>query len=347
MALECLYFGGKNDFKNRLSGILEKGHHTLKDYTEHHRYPEQLYKGLLVIQLDGLGQNLEFYQWLLEKKEMSDQYFDNSIIGLIVSSDSDYYTKKFSSGIMFLMNQMGARFLGHPMVESIKDDANLRAWQMAEGFTRQEAMCHLVHRLIRDMEAYVPITPRAQKILVLHAGTHERSNTLALWRMVKKHLPTMEIIEFHVEEGTAVDCYGCNFDTCIYYSMHKSCFYGGVITEELLPLIEKSDVIVWICPNYNDAISSKLSAVINRMTVLYRRVSFKEKRIYALIVSANSGSDSVASQLIDALVINKGFQLPPNFALMSLASEEGSIYEVPLIEQAAGAFAQQIVEECL
>ncbi len=32
---------------------------------------------------------------------------------------------------MFLMNQMGARFVGHPLVESIKEDANLK--KMADG----------------------------------------------------------------------------------------------------------------------------------------------------------------------------------------------------------------------
>jgi len=55
----------------------------------------------------------------------------------------------------------------------------------------------------------------------------------------------------------------------------------------------------------------------------------------------------VASQLIDALVINKGFQLPPKFALTALASEEGSIYKVPLIEEEVKAFAKQFSDECL
>lgn len=55
----------------------------------------------------------------------------------------------------------------------------------------------------------------------------------------------------------------------------------------------------------------------------------------------------MASQLIDALVINKGFQLPPSFALMALASDEGSIYKIPDIRRQAAAFARQFKEECL
>lgn len=327
--------------------LLMDGGHILKMPHEHLVQHNELYRGLLVVQLDAIGQCVPFYKWLLEKKEMDEQYFRNSVLGFVVKSESDYFTKKFTASVMFLMNQMGARFIGHPLVESIKDDGNFKKWQLAEGLSREEVLKHVLDRLVENLIAYKPIVLTNPKVLVLHAGTHEKSNTLALWSMVKEHLGECDISEFHVEEGTAIDCYGCSFDRCIYYSLHRSCFYGGVITEELLPLIEDSDVIVWICPNYNDAISSKLSAVINRLTVLYRRVSFKQKRIYSLIVSANSGSDSVASQLIDALVINKGFQLPPNFALMALASDEGSIYKIPTIHAQAEAFAHQFKEECL
>lgn len=347
MALECLYFGADSDFKTRMGHLLMDKGNRLKMSDDHVLKDNDLYQGLLVVQLDAIGQCLPFYKWLLEKKDKDEFYFKNSVLGFVVKSDSDYFTKKFTSSVMFLMNQMGARFVGHPLVESIKEDANLKKWQMAEGLSRDEVLKHVVDRLVEDLVTFKPIVLDKPKVLVLHAGTHEKSNTLALWSMVREHLGPCDISEFHVEDGTAIDCYGCSFDTCIYYSLHKSCFYGGVITEELLPLMEDSDIIVWICPNYNDAISSKLSAVINRLTVLYRRVSFKQKRIYALIVSANSGSDSVASQLIDALVINKGFQLPPSFALMALASDEGSIYKIPDIRRQAAAFARQFKEECL
>jgi len=351
LALECLYFGAKNEFFQRIESIVSSKAHALKSSEEHVKKSDVLYKGVLIVQLDEIGQCNEFYSWLLERKQLSETYFDNSIVGLIVKSDSDYYTKKFSSTALFLMNQLGARSLGHSVVEFIDAYANLKMWQIAENLSREAVIELMVQRLIDQMTEYGTGAEEKEqqkpKILVLHAGTHEKSNTLALWRMVKEHIDYDNISEFHVEEGTAIDCYGCSFDTCTYYSLHKSCFYGGVITEELLPLIEESDVIVWICPNYNDAISAKLTAVINRLTVLYRRVSFKDKKIYSLIVSANSGSDSVASQLIDALVINKGFQLPPRFALMALASEEGSIYKVPGIEEKAKAFAEQIMDECL
>lgn len=346
MALECLYFGEKDEFFHKMQLVFEQKACSLLDAKSHQRKDDEAYHGLMVVKLDGLGHCNEFYQWLSGLQDKDNDYFRDSVLGLIVKSDSEYHTKKFASAVLFLLNRMGARFPGHSVVEFIKDYANLKKWQLAENLSVDGAVTLVTHRLIEDIinfqKKYIP----KPKILVLHASTHDRSNTLALWRMVKEQLAYKNITEYHVEEGTAIDCYGCSFDTCIYYSEQKSCFYGGVITEELLPLIEKSDVIVWICPNYNDAISAKLTAVINRLTVLYRRVSFKEKKIFGIIVSANSGSDSVASQLIDALNINKGFQLPPNFALMALASDEGSINNLPDINERAKEFAKSIYHEC-
>jgi len=67
--------------------------------------------------------------------------------------------------------------------------------------------------------------------------------------------------------------------------------------------------MIWLCPNYNDAISAKLMAVINRLTVLYKRVKFWDKTLFSIIVSGNSGSDCVAEQLLGTLNINKGLRL--------------------------------------
>jgi len=115
--------------------------------------------------------------------------------------------------------------------------------------------------------------------------------------------------------------------------------------KEILPAIEKSDCIVWLCPNYNDAISAKLMAVINRMTVLYKRVKFEDKTLFSVVVSGNSGSDCVAKQLIGALNINKGFRLPPYFALTATANDLGSIRNIPEIDKKAKEFAKNIKRE--
>lgn len=114
------------------------------------------------------------------------------------------------------------------------------------------------------------------------------------------------------------------------------------MVDSVYPAIESADAIVWICPNYNDAISANLTAVINRLTALYRKISFHEKAVYAVIVSGNSGGDCVARQMLGSLVINKGFCLPPNFALYATANDPFSVLEIPGIKDQAAEFAQSI-----
>ena len=97
-----------------------------------------------------------------------------------------------------------------------------------------------------------------------------------------------------------------------------------------------------VSPNYNDSISAMHAALINRMTVLYRRISFKSKAMYGIIVSGNSGCDSVACQLIGALNINKGFYLPENAFLTAIANSPGSLDRVNGIQEKARQFANQI-----
>jgi len=113
----------------------------------------------------------------------------------------------------------------------------------------------------------------------------------------------------------------------------------------VLPSIEKADAIVWLCPNYNDAIAANLTAVINRLTVLYRQITFSNKSIFTVVVSGNSGSDSIGKQLIGALNINKGFRLPANFAIMEIANDPLAIFKVLNIEEKSKIFAENIKKE--
>ena len=203
--------------------------------------------------------------------------------------------------------------------------------------------------MIKRLASYTFLDKESLKILVLHAGHKGISNTLMLWDLIKERLITkgnvsLIIDELHVEEGKITDCYGCSFETCTYYSLEKSCFYGGFVVESLFPMIEQADIVVWICPNYNDAISAKLMAVINRLTALYRKISFQDKYILAVVVSGNSGNDSVTGQLIGALHINKGFRLPPNFVSMAIANDPGDILQVENLDMRIDAYVNFVHE---
>lgn len=270
-------------------------------------------------------------------------------IALIVLSSNDLFTKTYAKKFIFLLNQMGAACIGHPLLEITSGYSNLKTWASNLALSLEETASHLIHQLVARLGEDQPRKKKHLRILVLHAGDEKRSNTLMLWKMLeekleKRYAHKIEIRKLHVEDGQIRDCFGCSYATCTYHALNKSCFYGGYVVEELFPEIEKADYVVWVCPNYNDALSAKLTALINRLTALYRTVSFREKHILGVVVSANSGNDTVASQLIGALCINKGFRLPPSFVMMAQANAPGDILKIKSMGEQVDQYASKLFE---
>ena len=160
---------------------------------------------------------------------------------------------------------------------------------------------------------------------------------------IKQHLNgSADITEVSLRNGQVFDCRGCSYETCLHFGEQESCFYGGIITEKAFPALLDSDILVLICPNYNDAVSANLTAFINRLTSIFRSHDFSDKRIYALVVSGYSGGDIIAEQLIGAFSFNKSFILPSRFAMIETANDPQSILNVDNIEEKACDFAEHI-----
>jgi multimeric flavodoxin WrbA len=302
-------------------------------------------KIIVCVEISPAGFCIPLYEIITELQSRgSDSLADSSAI-LLVHSPSELYTKSTAAFIIFLLNGLGCRFIGHPVVEATGSFSNFSTWRKVTEAPLENICMELCAKLGARFASYNPKLIKKPRILALHSSFKGTSNTLALWNMVKEHLEGCEIHEQHVENGRIIDCKGCSFKTCTHYSLNDGCFYGGAMVEEILPAIRKSDAVIWLCPNYNDAISANLAAVINRMTALYRKTPFYQKTLFSIVVSGNSGSDSVARQLIDALCINKGFSLPPYFSFMATANDPGTVSQVPDIEAAAGKFAENMLKE--
>lgn len=302
-------------------------------------------KIVFVVELDKAGFSLPLLNLFSKLYKLGSDLLSGSEGILLIHSSSDLYTKSSAATIIFLANRLGCRFIGHPVIEATSNLNNFSTWQKTLDLSLEEIcleQCRkLGKRFIEDMAIIKP----SSNILVLHSSSRATSNTLLFWNMIKSTLSECNINELHVENGTVKDCIGCSFKTCMHYSAQTSCFYGGFIVEEIYPAIENADAVIWVCPNYNDALSANLTAVINRMTALYRKTPFYDKTLFSVIVSGSSGSDSVAKQLLNALNINKGFRLPPNFAIMETANDPWSITKVKNIESKAEVFAQNILNE--
>lgn len=285
---------------------------------------------------------LEFFSKLYEK---GDNCLLGSTAAVLVHSNTEHGTKRTSQDIIYLANNLGCSFIGHSVVEATSSLRNFLTWQKTLNLPVEEICLKMCSRLRNRLLEYNPISINDPKILVLYSSPHKTSNTLDLWHMTSKHLSDFSIKELQIENGEVLDCKGCSYKLCTHYAKHNKCFYGGIMVHDVLPAIEESDAIIWLCPNYNDAVAANLTAVINRLTVLYRKIDFYNKSIFSVIVSGNSGSDSISKQLIGALNINKGFRLPPYYSIMAIANDPGAIFDIPEIDERTKNFAENIKEE--
>ncbi|SDY62767.1 NADPH-dependent FMN reductase [Proteiniborus ethanoligenes] len=300
---------------------------------------------IFAVELNDAGINLGLYRILTEIFRRGKQALYSSIGGILMHSNTELYTKTVARDIIFLTNELGLSFLGRPLVEATGSLSNFLTMQKVSKKPLIDVCldsCRDLSMRLKDPHLSAVENP---KILVLHASSEHTSNTLMLWDMVKKHLGSHTVNEIHIENGTVQDCIGCPYKICKHYGQQTSCFYGGIMVEEVYPAILDSDVLIWLCPNYNDAISANLSAVVNRLTALFRKTKFYNKSFFSIIVSGNSGSDSVAKQLIGALNINKTFRLPPYFSLMATANDAGHINKVENIHDLAKEFALNVITE--
>jgi len=299
-------------------------------------------KIVFAIQLDRSGINVNLYTILSEIYNKGPNSLENSSGVILIHSYNELYTKTINQDIIFRTNLLGLSFPGRPMVEATGSLSNFLTMQKVVDEPLDIVCIESCKSLKDNLLNYNPKIIEKPKLLVLHASNYQTSNSLKLWNMIKDNITDIEISEIHIENGTVRDCKGCPYTTCKHYGNQSNCFYGGIMVEEVYPKILESDAILWICPNYNDAVSANLTAVINRLTALYRQTKFFDKSIFGIIVSGNSGSDSVAKQLISALNINKTFRLPPKFCITATANDKDAILKVPDIYNIASDFATHI-----
>lgn len=262
--------------------------------------------------------------------------------GLVITGQGELYTKSTARTLALTANMAGCALLGRPLVEATGSLRNFQTQAQIFGTDADTAFTMALRDLVDRLTAWTA-PPPLRRLTVVHASVRKTSNTLALWELVKRHLPGVEIQEYCLLNGAVADCAGCAYTTCLHFGQQGGCFYGGVMVDEVFPAIRRCDGLLMLCANYNDALAANLTACVNRLTSLFRQTRFYDKRLYGLVVSGYSGGDLVAQQLISALNMNKSFYLPPHFALMETANDAGSLLQQEGVEERAAAFARRML----
>ena len=299
---------------------------------------------LFAVELDETGVNLEASGLLrILNSFAGKEYLSGAVGGVIVDGKGEMYTKDMGRRIVFAANMAGCTFPGKPLTEATASLNNFRVladlWQV----TREEAYVKSCRLLIDKITAYEHKKTDKPQILAIHASNKTTSNSLKLWEMVKEELRGESAIEeISIRNGQVVDCRGCRYEECLHFGENSGCFYGGVMVDKVYPAILKCEILMLICPNYNDAVSANIMAFINRLTAVFRANDFSKKKVYAIVVSGYSGGDIVAQQIISAVNMNKNFILPGEFALIETANAPGEIMESEGIRERAAVFGQRI-----
>ena len=299
---------------------------------------------LFAAALDGTGIDMELMAMLAAIRSAGPACLAGSICACVVDGVGELYTKQAAREIVFTANMAGCTAIGRPLAEGTGSLANYRTLAGVLGLSLMETYEHSAADLVRRLMTFSPVSGSASpELLCLHASEPGTSNTLRLWDMVRTGLPeTIRVRQISLRAGTVRDCRGCAFETCLHFAENASCYYGGAVVEEVYPALLACDALVLLCPNYNDAPGADITAMINRLTALYRQRPFDDKYLFALIVSGYSGSDIVARQLAGSLNMNKSFILPGHFALTETAYLPGSIDEIPGIHEEAARFGAHI-----
>lgn len=302
---------------------------------------------LFALDLGEYGVNLA-WSAMLERLRREPGLLEGCAAGMVVDARGELYTKSAARELAFAANRCGCAFVGKPLVEGTGSLTNFTVLAKLGGTDLMGAYRAAARELALRVLDFKPPRYERARLAVLHASSHSTSNTMALWKQIRKRVePWCDITEVGLRNGVMVDCSGCPYQMCLHFGERGGCFYGGVMVEEVYPALRGANAVVLLCPNYNDAVSANLTACVNRLTALFRTTRFYDKAMFGIVVSGYSGGDIVAQQLIGALCMNKTFYLPPRAVMTETANDAGAAMRLPGIQGRLDAFAGNLLKRLI
>lgn len=300
---------------------------------------------LFAVAVDEAGADPAFYAFLRRLRQEPD-CLQGAVACVVVDGSTELHTKSAAQELVLAANLAGCCFPGRPLVEATGSLYNQHILARNLGLSWEETYRYRVRDLAHRLAEFQQPRFRRPRVLMLHASDQQRSNTLALGRAVCACLKkTCDIQEVQLLNGTVYDCRGCGYHACLHFAQNNTCFYGGMVAQEVLPAVRKADLLLFLCPNYNDALGANLVALINRMTALVVQKDLGDTYVAAVVVSGYSGGDLVARQLLGAMNLNRGCILPPYFCLLQTAHDPGDAMKAEGIAVRVEEFARRLEQE--
>ena len=277
---------------------------------------------------------------LLRRLRTEPGALEGAAAAMVADGSGELYTKSSAQALALACSMAGACLPGRALVEATGSLYNHHIQAANRGLSWEETYFRRVEELAARLETFAPPRFDRPRVLMLHASDQRRSNTLALGRAVLERLSgRCDVREIGLLNGTVHDCRGCGYHQCLHFAQNSTCFYGGPLSEEVFPAILESDLLLFLCPNYNDALGANLVALINRMTGLVVQQDLGEKYVAGVVASGYSGGDLVARQLLGAMCLNRGLILPPRALLLETAHDPGDALRAPGIARRLDEFS--------
>ena len=201
---------------------------------------------------------------LLRRLRSEPGCLEGSVCGFVVDGETELYTKALAQDLALAANLAGAALPGKPLVEGTGSLYNQHILAARRGMSWEETYRARTRELGERLLAFSPKRVGRPKLLVLHASESGRSSTLWMGRELSRRLSgCCSIAEISLRNGTIHDCRGCSYSACLHFARSGSCFYGGAISETVLPAIRECDAMLFLCPNYNDAAGANFTALFN------------------------------------------------------------------------------------
>ena len=302
---------------------------------------------LFAVRVDEFGAPAALHS-LLRALRSHPGCLDGCVGGVIVDASGELYSKAAAQALVLAANSAGCLFPGKPLVEGTGSLYNQHIFATTQGLSLEQAYFARARALCERVAGFVPPKFDRPKLLMLHASSNPGSNTVWMGRQTLARLPqSIRTQEILLQNGTVQDCRGCSYEACRHFAEGGRCFYGGAVTEQVLPAVQQADGVLLLCPNYNDAVSANMTAFFNRLTNLAVVRELWDKYVWAIVVSGFSGSDLVARQVLGAMCLNKAAILPPRFCLLQTANDPGAAAGMDGVTARLDSFAEHIADALL